>query len=281
MPLTGDELWLACGSGNLDRVKWHKGDGGDLQAKNSWGSTGLGAAAGRGGHDDVVRYLLAERCEVNCRDNDGWTPLMDAARCGRSECTRMLLQAGADPTLTSAGRRSMTAEGWAQEEGKAEVVSILRAHATMQQAQPPATAHVAAAAHPELQAQGQAEEGEPQHGAALDEVDNGEASPHTAAVDLKELKQAQPISADEPEIQVATAWGNELLARDFSGSAAPLSEHLHFPRDDAGTSTKSAAIELFRSKYPPELVQLMTIFSEAECATLIKAAEGYGFGHTK
>lgn len=103
----------------------------------------------------------------------------------------------------------------------------------------------------------------------------------------------KPISAEEPEIEVVTSWSS-LMSDGFGEcTAAEAGQHLHFPApappacsgeraDEAGRcTTQDAAVELFRSKYPVELVQLATIFSKAECSALIQAAEGYGFGRTK
>lgn len=60
------------------------------------GNTALQFSAASG-HENLVRFLLRKGASVDSRNNYGWTPLMQAARCGTTfftwslvECVQML-----------------------------------------------------------------------------------------------------------------------------------------------------------------------------------------------
>ncbi|KAF4527078.1 hypothetical protein B566_EDAN015713 [Ephemera danica] len=44
----------------------------------------------------MVEFLLPRGADVNCRDNEGWTPLHAAASCGFLSIARLLIERGAD-----------------------------------------------------------------------------------------------------------------------------------------------------------------------------------------
>lgn len=48
------------------------------------------------GRNDIARLLLEHHAEVNTFDNDGWSPLLWAAKKGRTTMVQMLMDAGAD-----------------------------------------------------------------------------------------------------------------------------------------------------------------------------------------
>ena len=46
-------------------------------------------------HASIVKSLIAAGADVNAKDEDDWTPLMQAAHNGHIETARLLLKAGA------------------------------------------------------------------------------------------------------------------------------------------------------------------------------------------
>jgi hypothetical protein len=62
---------------------------------NQKGWTALIYAA-TGGHDEIVRYLLAEGADINAAAPNGTTALMMAVREGRSSTLELLIVRGAD-----------------------------------------------------------------------------------------------------------------------------------------------------------------------------------------
>lgn len=73
-----------------------------------------------------VRKLLQEGANPNSTDADGMTALNLACKIGRHETVVALLNAGADPTVTS---DSLTPFGWAATSDSVEVISALESYA--------------------------------------------------------------------------------------------------------------------------------------------------------
>jgi hypothetical protein len=71
----------------------------------------------------IADRLLAEDCDVNATNNMGQTALMMAALFGRSEIVRLLIAHGANAALKD--KAGNTAAGLAQQQGNAEVVTLL------------------------------------------------------------------------------------------------------------------------------------------------------------
>lgn len=71
---------------------------------------------------EAVRLLLEAGVEVDARGLDGSTALMSAAEAGSAECVALLLDAGADPALTSEGA---TAGSLAGQQGHQAVAALL------------------------------------------------------------------------------------------------------------------------------------------------------------
>ena len=67
--------------------------GADVNATDERGSTPLLEAA-RYGHDDVTRVLIAAGADVKAKDNEGNTALTLAVRGNHDEVVRILKQAG-------------------------------------------------------------------------------------------------------------------------------------------------------------------------------------------
>ncbi|XP_046395498.1 uncharacterized serine-rich protein C215.13-like [Ischnura elegans] len=86
----------------------------DANQADTEGNTPLHFAA-QAGHADILNILLS-RCagvDVDARNALGFTPLMKAALQGRTKCAKLLLIAGASPTLRDSGR-GFRAEQWAR-----------------------------------------------------------------------------------------------------------------------------------------------------------------------
>ncbi|XP_014206637.1 tankyrase-1-like isoform X2 [Copidosoma floridanum] len=88
--------------------------GADANLPDNEGNAPLHFAA-QAGQTDCLNVLL-QRCpsiEVDARNSLGFTPLMKAALQGRTKCAKILLFAGANPTLRDHGR-GLRAEQWAR-----------------------------------------------------------------------------------------------------------------------------------------------------------------------
>jgi len=86
------------------------------------GKTALHYAAFSGNHM-VISYLLSQNGDIDQRDRNGVTPLMEAARGGRKGSTRVLLTAGADVHLVDAkNNTALHYAGWSE---KTKVFEIL------------------------------------------------------------------------------------------------------------------------------------------------------------
>jgi len=90
----------ACGSLRVVRVLLSCGAPVSVDAQDARGCTALMLAGWRG-HADVVRELLAAGARVDVRDRDAWTALAFAARFGRLEIARVLLDHGAQRDAAS------------------------------------------------------------------------------------------------------------------------------------------------------------------------------------
>ncbi len=82
-------------------------------------------SAARAGHADTVRTLLSSpKADIDGRDEQGNTPLIEAARFGHDDVARALLVARADVKLKNdAGKTALTL---AVEGGHDEIVRLLR-----------------------------------------------------------------------------------------------------------------------------------------------------------
>lgn len=84
---------------NIEKVK--NLQRGEMMEKDENGMTLLHWAADRG-HQEIVKYLLEQKLDVNAQDSEGQTALHFAASCSHLEVIRVLLDHGGDPTIQDA-----------------------------------------------------------------------------------------------------------------------------------------------------------------------------------
>lgn len=123
-----DSVWVAAENGDIDRVEALVSSGADHSTPGPDGSAPLWVAA-RGGHDDVVGYLL--RCGVapdQARPDDNATALLVASQGGHADVVKTLLDHSAEVDLaTSPG--GVTPLAIAVLRGHTDVVRLLLAAA--------------------------------------------------------------------------------------------------------------------------------------------------------
>src|SRR5262249_3849791 len=89
----------AAGSGKLELLRLLLSRGGDV---NKVGAQALGYAAGSMVSNRqkqlraTVDFCLSLEAEVNTRDDEGWTPLLNSANRGYASIARVLIEHGAD-----------------------------------------------------------------------------------------------------------------------------------------------------------------------------------------
>ncbi|CAG5098084.1 Oidioi.mRNA.OKI2018_I69.XSR.g15365.t1.cds [Oikopleura dioica] len=88
-------LHFAAGFGRKEVVEYLLETGGDVGATDEGGLISLHNACSFG-HADVVRMLIEAKSDVNTQDRWGWTSLHEAAIKGKADVCILLLQAGAD-----------------------------------------------------------------------------------------------------------------------------------------------------------------------------------------
>merc|ERR1719229_1417214 len=83
--------------------------------------------AGRGGHLDVLRFLLGNRADPNSRNDFAETPLMCAANRARANVCRTLLEASADVNaMDENGDNALDFLGIGNSERKKDCREVLR-----------------------------------------------------------------------------------------------------------------------------------------------------------
>ena len=91
---------------------------------NYGGRTPLSIACGTAGSYEAAEALCAHGAELDARDNYQNTPLILAARNGRTKICEMLLALGADPSLKDS--HGETALDWARKRNKPECAALLQ-----------------------------------------------------------------------------------------------------------------------------------------------------------
>jgi ankyrin repeat protein len=107
--------------GNIEAVKQHLDDGGDVNLTDNDGMTPLHFAAFKG-HKEIVKVLIAEGADVSV-SHDGYTPLHAA---GNKEIAELLIAKGADVKAKEVDGE--TSLHYAASEGHKEVAELLIAN---------------------------------------------------------------------------------------------------------------------------------------------------------
>lgn len=122
-------LLLGCLTGNLELVRMMVDAGADINRHTRFDGTAIHPASEKG-YADVVRYL-AEHTDVNVNHTNicGWTPLLEAIilnddGIGQQEIVRILLAAGADPTMTD--QWGVSPLQHAERKGFTEIADLIR-----------------------------------------------------------------------------------------------------------------------------------------------------------
>ncbi len=127
VPQAQEDLWDACKSGDIDKVKKAINENADVNAldtrKNSSGRKPLNWAAYYG-HDDIVKLLVANSADINGGNNTGFTPMHHAVENNKKFMVALLLELGADPNKKN--KRGKTPLDIAMQKGNDEIVAILK-----------------------------------------------------------------------------------------------------------------------------------------------------------
>ena len=92
----------ACENGNIKAVKRFLADGTDVNVKNDDGLTPLINAAGFG-HKEIAELLIAEGADVNMKDDVGVSTLYWAVSLGEKGTAELLIEKGADVNVQCDG----------------------------------------------------------------------------------------------------------------------------------------------------------------------------------
>jgi len=124
---SGRELFEACRTGDVSRVRFLIQNGWDVNMRDTAGrkSTPLHFAAGFG-RKDIVKYLLDAGADVHARDDGGLIPLHNACSFGHVEVTLSLLRHSAD--VNARDNWNFTPLHEAGIKGKVEVCIALLQH---------------------------------------------------------------------------------------------------------------------------------------------------------
>ena len=82
------------------------------------------------GNIEAVKQHLAAGVDVNAKEEDGSTPLHQAASEGHKEIAELLIKEGADvnPRILFGGQQGMTPLDWAIRRKRTEIAVLLRKH---------------------------------------------------------------------------------------------------------------------------------------------------------
>ena len=118
-------LMLASFHGHLEVIRFLLEKGAAVKPRDASGRTAL-MYASTGPFPETVQALAEAGSPLDSKDaGEGWTALMFAAGEGHASCVRVLLDAGADPTLTDAD--GDPALSFAKQRNHREVIELLQA----------------------------------------------------------------------------------------------------------------------------------------------------------
>jgi ankyrin repeat protein len=125
--ISNDAFRMAAYEGRLDSVRSAIESGIDVNGVDSTRSLTALHMAAYNGHTETVKYLIQQGAKVDCRDDEGKTPLIHACTGPFAKSVQALLDAGADVNArdtTEGFTPLMMAAGL----GQPEVVDVLLAH---------------------------------------------------------------------------------------------------------------------------------------------------------
>jgi cytohesin len=118
-------ILLASSRGDLGAVKQHLANGMDVNAKDEDGFTPLHQAA-LGGHKKIAELLIAKGADVNAKTKKaGQTPLHSSAFFGHKTVVELLIAKGADVNAKGSGTTPLDL---AIINGETEIADLLRKH---------------------------------------------------------------------------------------------------------------------------------------------------------
>lgn len=122
-PVGESPLMMAALKGQLGWCQRLIGRGADI---NKTGWTPLHYAA-TGGHTEIIELLLEHHAFIDAGSPNGTTPLMMAARYGSEASARLLMQAGADPTMRN--ERELSAADFARSVNREQLAKAIEDYA--------------------------------------------------------------------------------------------------------------------------------------------------------
>ncbi len=111
-------LHYAASAGNTDIIKLLASKGANVNVQNKEGLTPLHLATDL----NCAQALIIQNADVNIQNNDGWAPLHCAARDGRLELAKILIDAGANVNPNNICRKPLH---WAVKNGHTSIVKLL------------------------------------------------------------------------------------------------------------------------------------------------------------
>ena len=124
-PVGWTPLHVAAQAGHKEVAELLLANRADVNAKDNRGMTPLHWAA-QAGHKEVAELLLANKADVNAKTKVGWTPLHWAAERGHKEVAKLLLASKAVVDLKD--YIGMTPLRLALDQGHIDIADFLRAH---------------------------------------------------------------------------------------------------------------------------------------------------------
>ena len=124
--ISDDAFRMAAYEGKLETVRKAIESGTDVNAVDSVKSLTALHMAAYNGHSEIVKFLLEHDATVDCRDNEGKTPLIHACTGPFAKTVEILLDAGAQLNATES-TESFTPLMMAAGLGQIEVVKVLLA----------------------------------------------------------------------------------------------------------------------------------------------------------